>query len=499
MEPYVKIKDISKRFHSQQALNKVSLDIFLGEIHVIIGENGAGKSTLVKIIAGLYHQDTGQMFIEGKEKAFLSPLDAIADRISMIHQETLLVPYLTVAENIFLGREPLNRLGLLNKKKLFEKTKELLKNVNIDIKADALIHTLSVAQKQLVEIAKAVSFNSKLIIMDEPTSALADNEIEKLYKIIFSLKAQNTSIVFISHKIDEIFKVADVITILRDGEHICTEPAKNLDRDRVISLMIGRELKNIFFKEDTEIGAPILEIKDFSRKGEFENINFYLRKNEILGIAGLLGAGRTELVETIFGLRKKDSGNVIIKGKPAYIHEPWDAQTYGIAFIPEDRKLMGLNYKDSTGFNISICNLNNLSRYNVVDKRKELESVTAMINQLNVKVPSPKTPVLSLSGGNQQKVVLSKWLMIEPDILIMDEPTRGIDVGAKTEIYKLIVSLAKSGKSIILISSELPEIIGLADRIIVLSEGKLTGELDRNQISQTAIMQLATKKTETRI
>ncbi|MDR2079773.1 MAG: sugar ABC transporter ATP-binding protein [Treponema sp.] len=493
MGSYVQIRGISKRFHSVVALNKVSLDINSGETHVVIGENGAGKSTLMKILAGLYRPDEGQILIDGREAVFSSPLDAIADHISMIHQELLLVPYLTVAENIFLGREPRNRAGLLEKKRLYEDAKELLKTINITIDPYAPMHTLSVAQKQLAEIAKAVSFNSKLLIMDEPTSALSDKEIAILYELIFRLKSEGRAVVFISHKLDEVLKVADTITVLRDGEHITTEAAGRLNKDQIISLMIGRELKNVFVKTETQIGEPILEIRGLTRRGEFEDINFTLRKNEILGIAGLLGAGRTELVETIFGLRKADRGEVFIKGKLVPIRDPWDAQKHGIALIPEDRKLMGLNLKDTTGFNISLCHLGSLSRYHVLIKKRETELVNGMIKQMSVKVPSYRTPVVSLSGGNQQKVVIAKWLMTGPDILVMDEPTRGIDVGAKAEIYKLIVSLAREGKSIIMVSSELPEIIGLSDRIIVLCEGRLTGELTREAISQQAIMKLATE------
>jgi ABC-type sugar transport system ATPase subunit len=497
MVSYARLENISKRFHNIRALDNVSLDIFSGQIHVVIGENGAGKSTLMKIIAGHYRQESGRIFIENREVSFQSPLDAIAHHISMIHQELLLVPYITVAENIFLGREPRNSLGLLDKATLYKNTKELLERINIEIDPRASMHTLSAAQKQLTEIAKAVSFNSRLLIMDEPTSSLSDHEIEILYKLIFSLKDRGTAVVFISHKLDEIFRVADVITVLRDGEHICTADTGKLNREQLISLMIGRELKNVFFKEKTEMGKPVLEVKNLSRKGEFENVNFSLRKNEILGIAGLMGAGRTELAETLFGLRRVDCGEVYINGKPAVFRGPWDAQNRGIALIPEDRKLMGLNLKDTTGFNISLCRLGYFSRCDVVNKKKELESVAAMMRQMGVKAPSYRTPVVSLSGGNQQKVVLSKWLLTEPDILIMDEPTRGIDVGAKAEIYKLIVSLAKSGKSIIMISSELPELIGLADRIMVLWEGKCTGELRGEEITQEAIMKLATNSMMT--
>ncbi|MDR1390357.1 MAG: sugar ABC transporter ATP-binding protein [Treponema sp.] len=492
MVPYVRLQGITKRFHNTVALDTVSLGIVRGKIHVVIGENGAGKSTLMKIMAGLYRPDSGQMFIEDKETIFQNPLDAIAHHISMIHQELLLVPYITVGENIFLGREPRNSFGLLDKKRLYKDTGELLERINIDIDPVASMHTLSAAQKQLAEIAKAVSFNSKLLIMDEPTSSLSDHEIEILYRLIFSLKKQGTAVVFISHKLNEIFKVADTITVLRDGKHICTEDTGRLDRKQLVSLMIGRELKNVFCKEPAEIGSPVLEVKNLSRKGEFEKISFTLRQSEILGVAGLMGAGRTELAETLFGLRRADTGEIMIKGKSTVFRGPWDAQNRRIALIPEDRKVMGLDLKNTTGFNISLCHLSHFSRYGVINKKKEMELVNAMIRQMSVKAPSGKTPVVSLSGGNQQKVVLSKWLLTAPDILIMDEPTRGIDVGAKAEIYKLIVNLAKSGKSIILISSELPELIGLSDRIMVLWEGKCTGCLVGNGISQEAIMKLAT-------
>lgn len=499
MDPYVRLEGISKWFHNIQALNNVSLSIIPGEIHVVMGENGAGKSTLMKIIAGLYRQDSGHIFIENREVFFQSPLDAIADRISMIHQELLLVPYITVAENIFLGREPRNSLGFLDKQKLYKNARELLERINIEIDPGAPMHTLSTAQKQLAEIAKAVSFNSKLLIMDEPTSSLSDHEIEILYKLVFSLKKQGSAVVFISHKLDEIFRIADTITVLRDGEHICTEDAGKLDRSQLISLMIGRELKNMFIKEKTDIGKPVLEIKNLSRKGEFEKVSFSLRKNEILGIAGLMGAGRTELAETIFGLRKADSGEMILNGEPVIFRGPWDAQSRGIALIPEDRKTMGLNLKDTIGFNISLCRLGYFSHYNMVNKKKEKEAVNATIKQMGIKAQSYKTPVVSLSGGNQQKVVISKWLLTEPDILIMDEPTRGIDIGAKAEIYKLIVSLVKSGKSIIMISSELPELIGLANRVVVLWEGKYAGELEGAEISQEAIMKLATNSVTAQV
>ncbi len=491
---YLQLQGISKFFHGVRALNQVSVEIERGEIHVLIGENGAGKSTLMKIVAGLYQQDEGTILLDGQEVRFGGPLDAIQHHISMIHQELMPIPYLTVAENIFLGREPLNRAGLLDKKKLIAQAEELFQMIGIDIDPRTEMRRLSVAQIQLVEIAKAVSFNSQVLIMDEPTSAISDKEIEKLYKLIFKLKADGVAIVFISHKLDEIFRVADKITVLRDGDFIGTKPASELDKDTLISMMIGRDLTNIYYKEPVPIGEPVLEVRNLTKAGLFENISFTLHQNEILGIAGLMGAGRTELVETIFGMRSADSGQILIKGKEVSIKCPTDAQKNGLALIPEDRKKLGLDLKDSTGFNISLCDLNEFSRCGMIDKKTEAARVDDMIREMNVKVTSRKSPVVSLSGGNQQKVVLAKWLMTAPDILIMDEPTRGIDIGAKTEIYKLITRLAQQGKSVIMVSSELPEVIGMSDRVLVLCAGHLTGELIGEQINQQDIMRCATNQ-----
>lgn len=492
MSTCLQLKNIYKSFYSVQALKDVSIDIESGEIHVVIGENGAGKSTLMKIAAGLYKQDKGEIVLDGKEMSFQSPLDAIDAQISMIHQELMPIPYLTVAENIFLGKEPVTKYGLLDKKKAIEQTKTLLGEIGIDLDPMAEMRTLSVAQIQLVEIAKAVSCNSKILIMDEPTSALTENEVELLYKLIFDMKKRGVAIVFISHKLDEIFKVADKITVLRDGEYITTEPASELNKDSLIALMIGRDLNNIYDKEPVKIGEPILEVCNLTKEGLFENISFTLRQNEILGFSGLMGAGRTELVETIFGLRKADSGEIYIHGKLVNIKSPTEAKKYGLALVPEDRKVLGLNLKDTTGFNTSICSLDELSVGGVINKKQESQKIEKLIDDMNVKVESASTPVITLSGGNQQKVVIAKWMMTEPEILIMDEPTRGIDVGAKAEIYKLITQLVQQNKSVILISSELPEVMGMSDRVIVLHEGIITGEFNRGELNQQDIMRCAT-------
>lgn len=492
MGAYLQLRGITKIFYSNRVLDCVDVDIESGQIHVLIGENGAGKSTLMKIVAGIYKPEEGKVLLDGKEVSFSSPLDAIAHRISMIHQELMPEPYLTVAENIYLGREPLTKFKLLDKKELIKQAQELLDMMGIDINPRVQMKKLSMAQVQLVEIAKAVSFQSKVLIMDEPTSAITDKEIEKLYKLIFKLKAEGIAIVFISHKLDEIFRVADKITVLRDGKLIGTKNAAELDKDTLISMMIGRDLTNIYEKQWIERGEPLLEVRNLTRKGEFENISFTLHRREILGIAGLMGAGRSEVVETIFGLRSADSGHIFLNGKEVSIKCPSDAQACGLALIPEERKILGLNLKDTTGFNTSICNLKEFTNYGVLQRKPENTRIDEMIQEMNVKVPSRKTPVVSLSGGNQQKVVLAKWMMAAPDILIMDEPTRGIDIGAKAEIYKLITKLAMEGKAVLMVSSELPEVIGMSDRVLVLSAGKLTGELSGEEINQQDIMRCAT-------
>lgn len=492
--PYLQIQNINKSFYGVPALKNVSFPIELGEIHVVIGENGAGKSTLMKIIAGLYHQDSGDIVLKGKTVQHDSPIEAIGNGVVMIHQELMPVPYLTVAENVFLGREPLTKMGLLDKKEIVEQTNTLFAEMNIDIDPRTEMRMLSVAQVQLVEIAKAVSFHSELLIMDEPTSAISDREIEHLYDLIFRLKKQNKAIVFISHKLDEIFKVADKITVLRDGEYIGTRKREELDKDSLIAMMIGRELKEVYEKREKRMGETILEVKHFGRSGKFEDISFSLRRGEILGIAGLMGAGRTELAEAIFGLNPADSGELLIDGRTVRIGSTSDAIKNHIALVPEDRKRLGLNLKDTTGFNITLSVLNLFAKLGIVDKVPENQEVDRSIKKFNIKVTSRKTPVVSLSGGNQQKVVIAKWMLSDPEILILDEPTRGIDIGAKTEIYKLINTLANEGKAIIMISSELPEIIGMSDRVLVFAEGRMTGELTGNDISQMEIMKCATKQ-----
>jgi inositol transport system ATP-binding protein len=498
---YLQIQSISKSFHGVPALKNVSFDLEAGEIHVVIGENGAGKSTLMKIIAGFLQPDSGQLILDGKPVQMESPIDAINKGVAMIQQELLPEPYLTVAQNIYLGREPLNKFGLLDQKQIVKNTQELLDGMKINISPDAEMRTLSVAQIQLIEIAKAVSFNSKLLIMDEPTSALSDREVENLFDLVFRLKAQGTTIVFISHKLDEVFRVADRITVLRDGEYIVTKSTKEVTRDQLIALMIGRELKEVYEKRDFSPGPVVLEVNHLGRKGKFSDVSFNVHQGEVLGIAGLMGAGRTEVAEAIYGLEPYDSGSIRIHGEEVSIRRTSDAIRHGIALVPEDRKMLGLNLKGSTGFNLSISVLKQFVHMGVINSQEENEKVDAAIRRFNIKVTGRSFPVVSLSGGNQQKVVIAKGMMTEPEILILDEPTRGIDVGAKSEIYKLINQMAQEGKAVIMISSELPEIIGMSDRVVVLSEGRVTGILTGSQINQMDIMKCATieNKNEGRV
>lgn len=489
---YLKIQNICKSFHGVSALKNISFEIEPGEIHVIVGENGAGKSTLMKIISGIYQPDSGEIILKGSSVHINNPIDAISKGIAMIHQELMPVPYLTVAENVFLGREPRTRLGILDKQKIVQKTQELLDDMNINIDPKMEMRALSVAQTQLIEIAKAVSFNSELLIMDEPTSAISEREIESLCDLIFRLKKRNKAIVFISHKLDEIFRVADKITVLRDGEYIGTKDKTDLNREQLIAMMIGRELRDVYEKRNVKPGEVIFEVENLTQNNSFKEISFQVRKGEVFGISGLMGAGRTEIAEAIFGLKPADGGKIRIHGKEVIIRNTCDAMKNGIALVPEDRKELGLNLKASTGFNISLCVLKQFVKMGRINKTKEEEEVDEAIRMFNVKVSSRKTPIVTLSGGNQQKVVIAKWLMAEPDILILDEPTRGIDIGAKTEIYKLINKLAEEGKAVIMISSELSEIIGMSDRVLVLSEGRMRGILSGTDINQMDIMKRAT-------
>ena len=484
---------ISKSFPGVMALKNVNLEVGFGQVVALMGENGAGKSTLMKILTGIHQPDDGKIIFMGKEIHLANPRVALSEGIVMIHQELSPIPEMSVAENIMIGREPVFKiLNVVNRKKLRKTALELLGLMDLSINPDAKMKKLSISEMQMVEIVKALSYDARLIIMDEPTSAISDKEVGKLFDVILKLKEKQISVVYISHKIDEIYTIADTITILRDGEYIDTCSASTLPYNELITKMVGRELKEIFPKEVVELKEKMLEIKNFTKKGKFSDISFCVRRQEILGIAGLMGAGRTELAEAVFGLEPQDSGRLVLNGKEIVIRNPQDAIKEGIGLIPEDRKLKGLVLCRSVMENISLAYLDNFSTLGgFINLENEREESKQQVQNLKIKTISLNQVVERLSGGNQQKVVLSKWLIGNAGILIFDEPTRGIDINAKAEIYRIMTGFVKQGKAIIMISSELPELIGMCDRILVLHKGKITGEFERNEFNQERILKAA--------
>lgn len=499
MEYVLELKNIYKSFPGVKVLEDVTLQVRPGEVHALMGENGAGKSTLMKILMGIYKADQGSIFLEGKETVIHGPKDAMSKGISMIHQELNTVLDMEVAENVFVGRELLKKgfekLKIVDIARMREETGKYFREMNIDIDPRAKMRTLSVAEMQLVEIVKAISLNSRIIVMDEPTSAITEKEATVLFAQIERLKKQGVAIIYISHKMDEIFRISDTITVLRDGQWIGTKPAKELDNDMLIKMMVGRELTDIYPKDPVEIGDVILEVKNLSRGKKVRDASFSLRKGEVLGIAGLVGAGRSELVETIFGLYPKTGGQIFLHGKEVHIKSAADAIKNKMALITEDRKQTGLNLIVSVKENIDSVSIGKLSNHGIVNDKKINEVSEKYIKELKIKTPDGNAIVGNLSGGNQQKVVLAKWLLDEPDIIIFDEPTRGIDIGAKRDIYLLINNLAKEGKAVIVISSEMAEVMGICDRILVMAEGRINGEVRREEFSQEVIMGYASNIT----
>jgi len=492
-EYILEMANISKAFPGVQALDDVQFKVEKGSVHALMGENGAGKSTLMKILIGIYHPDNGSIKFKGNIIELQNTHDALTRGISMIHQELTSVPYMTVAENIFLGREPsYGKTGLVKKRQMCKDTLELLQKLDIKINPKAKMCKLSIANMQMVEIAKAISYNSDLIIMDEPTSAITEKEVEHLFKIIKTLKEKGVSVIYITHKMDEVFRIADDISVFRDGKYIGTEASRNMTKDKLIEMMVGRELKNIFDKQETEINEVVLSVKKLTREGEFRDISFELHKGEILGIAGLMGAGRTEVMECLFGVRRATSGEVHINGKAVKIKSPRDAISHKMALLTEDRKKNGLFLVLPVRSNIIVSSIDEYLK-GILLKKKEINTVCdSEKGRLDIKTPSMDQKIKFLSGGNQQKVLISRWLLTHPDILILDEPTRGIDVGAKSEIHKLMSNLAAQGKAIIMISSELPEILGMSDRILVMHEGNQVGILNREEATQEKILEYAT-------
>ncbi|MCE0489512.1 sugar ABC transporter ATP-binding protein [Pantoea sp. Mb-10] len=484
---------ISKFFPGVKALDNVSLRIKPGSVHALMGENGAGKSTLMKCLIGMYRPDKGTIRIKGEPVQFQDTMDALRSGISMIHQELNLVPYMTVAENIWLGREPM-KFGFVDHALLNKQTQALLDKLNIRLKADRLVGELSIASQQMVEIAKAVSWNADVVIMDEPTSALTETEVAHLFTIIRDLRAQGKAIIYISHKMDEIFAITDEISIFRDGTWVGSNSTTAFTRQSLITQMVGRELTQLFPKFNGTLGEEVLTVRNLTCKDRFTDISFGVRKGEILGVAGLVGAGRSEVMESLFGMESFDSGEILIDGVPVTIDSPSTAIEKGMAFLTEDRKKSGLFLVLSVMENMSIVNMPDyIGKSGFVSHVKMAQDCMEQIRKLNIKTPTMDQIINNLSGGNQQKVLIARWLLAQPKILILDEPTRGIDVGAKAEIYRLISELANRGVAIIMVSSELPEILGMSDRVMVMHGGRITGILDKEEADQETILSLASE------
>ncbi len=489
----LEVDNVRKEFPGVVALDDVQLRIRPGSVHALMGENGAGKSTLMKIIAGIYSPDSGEVRFAGEKLSIKTPIDALNSGIAMIHQELNLMNTMNVAENVWIRREPKNAMGLIDHAQMRRQTQELFDELGISLDPTALVDDLTVAQKQMIEISKAVSYNSDVLIMDEPTSAITEKEVAQLFRIIRDLRAKGVGIVYITHKMDELFEIADELTVFRDGQYVGTVPSSDIDRDGVIKMMVGREITDMFPKVDCEIGEVALEVKGLSRGKEFQDVSFELRRGEILGLAGLVGSGRSEVAEAIFGVKPATSGEIIIDGTPATITEPAQAMSHGLAFLTEDRKESGcfLILDCLSNIQMALITREMTNKFGFVEQSRVNELVNDYVEKLRIKTPSLGEIVENLSGGNQQKLLIARWLLTNPKVLILDEPTRGIDVGAKSEIHRLITALAGQGVAILMISSEMPEVLGMSDRIMVMREGRVGGFLDRADADQVSVMQLA--------
>lgn len=493
-EPVLLMEKIDKSFPGVTALDDVDFKVFPKEIVALVGENGAGKSTLIKILTGVYHKDGGRILMNGQEIEPRSPNEAFALGLTVIHQEFNLVPQMMVFENVFLGREPCMRdatgqyLYRLDKNQMRAETQRLLDQLGANFGPDAVVKDLGVAQQQLVEIAKAISLEAQIIVMDEPTATLPQADVEALFEIARGLRDRGVSIVFITHRLEEVFQITDRIVVLRDGQNAGEMPTRDATMDWVIAMMVGRSMDQMFPKQEAEIGDVILSVRNLSRGKLVRDVSFELRRGEILGFAGLVGAGRTETVRALFGIDQKDSGEILLEGKPVQLNSPRTSVSAGLGLVPEDRKQQGLVLGMAVYENITMATLNRLTRALVIDSAQERAISNKYVEQLRIRTPGIRQLVKYLSGGNQQKVVLAKWLAVHPDVLILDEPTRGIDVGAKAEIHALMSQFAQQGMGVILISSELPELLGMCDRILVMSKGTITGEFERSDFDQEKIM-----------
>lgn len=488
----IEMKGINKSFGTNQVLKNAGFVLEDGEVHALMGENGAGKSTLMKILTGVYTRDEGTVIVDGEEVVYKTPQEAEKAGIVFIYQELNVLFDMTVEENLFMGKEITKGFGICDKKAMREKAQEIMDKMGVSIPVDAVMSELSVGQQQMVEICKALMVDAKVLIMDEPTAALTQSETEVLFEVIKSLRKKGVSIVYISHRMEEIFELCDRITVLRDGSYIDTKYIKDIDMDDIVQMMIGREIGERFPKRDVKIGDEVLRVESLTKNKVFHNVQFSVRAGEVLGVSGLMGAGRTEIMQSIFGNLSRDNGKIFIDGEEVTIKNPRQAIAAGIGFVTEDRKTEGLLLEKSIAENIEVTNLKKVSRKGVISKDKKEQLVKKGIEEFRIKCFGPWHECNNLSGGNQQKVVLAKWIYTDPKILILDEPTRGVDIGAKKEIYDVINDMAAKGVAVIMVSSELPEVLGMSDRIMVVREGEVKGILDAADADQAKIMTLAT-------
>jgi ABC-type sugar transport system ATPase subunit len=493
VEPILEMGGICKSFPGVQALDHVDLTVQRGEVHAIVGENGAGKSTLMKILAGAYIRDEGVILLKGSPVEIHNPLEAQALGIAIIYQEFNLAPHLSAAANIFIGREPRMRfLGFIKRRKIHEDARRLFEQLGADINPTEEVRRLSVCCQQITEIARALSMASSVLIMDEPTSALPEAEVQTLFNVIRRLRSKGATVLYISHNLDEVFEIADTITVLRDGKRIGTRPAADLGREQVVHMMVGRTIEETKRRESLQFGDEVLRVEGLCRDDVLQDISFSLHQGEILGIAGLLGSGRTELLRCLFGADQKTAGKVYVDGHPCNIRHPIDGVRAGMGFMPEDRKQQGLFLGLATRENVTAASLATVARFGLINRLAEREMVDRYIKSLDIRVASQEQKAVNLSGGNQQKVVLARWLALRPKVLLLDDPTRGIDVGARAAIHDLIVSLADQGVSIVFVSSELPEVLKISDRILAIADGQIMGEFTRAEATQEKIMLCAT-------
>jgi len=486
------MQGIVKDFPGVRALDRAQLKIKRGQVHALLGENGAGKSTLMKILLGIHRPDEGEIIFKGKPLVVKNPLDALSAGISMIHQEISLIPSVDISENVWIGRESqFATAGVISTKKRQKATADLLDKLKINLNPKSVVKSLNIANMQLVEIVRAVSYDADIIVMDEPTSSLTDSEVALLYNIIRDLSSKGKSIIFISHKLEEVFEICDHVTVMRDGKYISDHKTSDVNQNELIALIAGREITELFPKEKADIKGPVLEVKNLSSGSKFKDVSFEVKEGEILGFCGLMGAGRTEIMRALFGIDKHTTGQICLNGKEVRIKNPRDAIKYGLGMVTEDRLHMGIISKLPVSMNISLAYLNEITKAGLIDEKKEMTDAGEMSKKLDVRTSSLKKHIGALSGGNQQKAIIARWLLTKPKILILDEPTRGIDVSSKSEIHRLISQLAKQGMAVIMISSELPEVLGMSDRIIVVREGRLVATLNREDASQELLLKYA--------